>query len=44
MGIKSPLEMYQRAMDEMLEGLDHANAIMDNILVAGATSHTMIQS
>ena len=35
MGIKSALEMYQRAMDEMLEGLDHAYAIMDDILVAG---------
>ena len=27
--------MYQRAMDEMLEGIDHAYAIMDDILVAG---------
>ena len=35
MGIKSGLEMYQRAMDEMLEGLDHAYAIMDDKLVAG---------
>ena len=35
MGIKSSLEMYQRAMDEMLEGLDHAYAIMDDTLVAG---------
>ena len=34
MGIKTALEMYQRAMDEMLEGLDHAYAIMDDILVA----------
>ena len=34
-GIKSALEMYQRAMDEMLEGIDHAYAVMDDILVAG---------
>ena len=34
-GIKSAPEMYQRAMDEMLEGKDHAYAIMDDILVAG---------
>ena len=34
-GIKSAPEMYQRAMDEMLEGIDHAYAIMDDILVAG---------
>ena len=34
-GIKSAPEMYQRAMNEMLEGIDHAYAIMDDILVAG---------
>ena len=34
-GIKSAPEMYQRAMDEMLEGIDHAYAIMDDTLVAG---------
>ena len=34
-GIKSAPEMYQRALDEMLEGIDHAYAIMDDILVAG---------
>ena len=35
-GIKSAgPEMYQRAMDEMLEGIEHAYAIMDGILVAG---------
>ena len=34
-GIKSAPEMYQRAMDEMLEGTDHAYTIMDDILVAG---------
>ena len=34
-GIKSAPEMYQRAMDEMLEGIDHAYAIMDDILIAG---------
>ena len=33
--IKSAPEMYQRAMNEMLEGIDHAYAIMDDILVAG---------
>ena len=27
--------MYQRAMDEMLEGIDHAYAIMDDILIVG---------
>ena len=34
-GIKSAPEMYQRAMDEMLEGIDHAYEIMDDVLVAG---------
>ena len=34
-GIKSAPEMYQRAINEMLEGIDHAYAIMDDILVAG---------
>ena len=34
-GIKSAPEMYQRAMDDMLEGIDHAHAVMDDILVAG---------
>ena len=34
-GIKSAPEMYQRAMNEMLEGIDHASAIMDDLLVAG---------
>ena len=39
-GIKSAPEMYQRAMDEMLEGIDHALAIMDDILIAGRdTAH-----
>ncbi len=33
-GIKSAPEMYQRAMDEMLEGIEYAHAIMDDILVA----------
>ena len=32
--------MYQRAMDEMLEGIDHAFAIMDDILITGRdTAH-----
>ncbi len=34
-GIKSASEMYQRAMDEMLEGIEYAHAIMNGILVAG---------
>ena len=34
LGIKSAPEMYQRAMDEMLEGIDHAYAIMDDILIS----------
>ena len=34
-GIKLAPEMYQRAMDDMLEGIDHAHAVMDDILVAG---------
>ena len=39
-GIKSAPEMYQRAMDEMLEGIDHAFAMMDDILIAGRdTAH-----
>ena len=39
-GIKSAPEMYQRAMDETLEGIDHAFAIMDDILIAGRyTTH-----
>ena len=33
--IKSAPEMYQRAMDEMMEDIDHAYAIMDDILIAG---------
>ena len=33
--IKLAPETYQRAMDEMLEGLDHAFAIMDDILIVG---------
>jgi len=32
---KSAPELYQRAMDEMLEDIDHAYAIMDDILIAG---------
>ena len=34
-GIKSAPELYQRAMDEMLEDTDHAYTIMDDILIAG---------
>ncbi|PFX30265.1 Retrovirus-related Pol polyprotein [Stylophora pistillata] len=34
-GIKSAPELHQRAMDEMLEDIDHAYAIMDDILIAG---------
>ena len=36
-GMKSAPEMYQRTMNEMLEGIDHAYAIMDNILITGRT-------
>jgi len=32
---KSAPELYQRAMDEMLEDIDHEYAIMDDILIAG---------
>ena len=39
-GIESAPEMYQRAMEEMLQGIDHAYAIVDDKLVAGRdTSH-----
>jgi transposase InsO family protein len=34
-GIKSAPEIYQRIMDTMLEGIEGAKAIMDDILVAG---------
>ena len=34
-GIKSAPEMYQRAMDDILEGVDNARTFMDGILVAG---------
>ena len=34
-GIKSAPEMYQRTMNEMLEGINHAYAIMDDILITG---------
>ena len=34
-GIKLAPELYQRAMNEMLEDIDHAYAIMDDILIAG---------
>lgn len=33
--IKSAPETYQKAMDEMLKGIDNAFAIMDDILIAG---------
>ena len=36
-GIKSAPEIYQRIMDEMLEDIDGARAIMDDILIAGKT-------
>ena len=39
-GIESAPEMYQRAMEEMLQGIDHAYAIVDDKLAAGRdTSH-----
>ena len=34
-GIKSAPGLYQRAMDEMVEGIEYAHSIMDDILVAG---------
>lgn len=34
-GIKSAPEIFRRAMDEMLESIDHPFAIMDDILVTG---------
>lgn len=34
-GIKSTEEIYQRIMDQMLEGIEEAFAIMDDILIAG---------
>ena len=34
-GIKSAPEIYQRIMDRMLEGIEGATAIMDDILVVG---------
>ena len=36
-GIKSAPEIYQRIMDQMLEGILGASAIMDVILVAADT-------
>ena len=43
-GLRSAPEMYQRAMNEMLEGIDHAYAIMDDILVAGRDIAHLTQS
>jgi hypothetical protein len=34
-GIKSAPEMYQRAIGDMVEEIEYAHAIMDDILVAG---------
>ena len=34
-GVKSAPEIFQKAMDRMLEGIEEAKAIMDNILVGG---------
>ena len=39
--IKSAPEIYQRIMDEMLEDIDGARAIMDDILIAGKTHKNM---
>ena len=36
-GIKSAPEIFQRIMDNMLEDIDGARAVMDDILVAGRT-------
>lgn len=35
---KSNPEMYLRTMNEILKGIDHAYAIMDDILIAGYAS------
>ena len=34
-GVKSAPEIFQRKMDEMLEGIEGARAVLDDILVAG---------
>ena len=34
-GVKTAPEMYQTAMDDILEAVDHARAFMDDILMAG---------
>ena len=34
-GIKSAPELYQRVMDSMLEDIEGATAIMDDIIIAG---------
>lgn len=34
-GIKRAPEIFQRIMDQVLEGIDRATAIMDDILIAG---------
>lgn len=36
-GIKSSPEIYQKIMDQMLDGISHAAAIIDDILIAGRT-------
>ena len=36
-GIKSAPELYQRVMDSMLEDIEGATAIMDDIIIAGKT-------
>lgn len=34
-GIKSAPEVFQRIMDDMLSGIEHSRAVMDDIVVAG---------
>jgi len=36
-GIKCAPEIFQRIMDQMLEGIDGATGVMDNILIAAST-------
>ena len=38
-GIRCASEIYQRIMDQMLEGVNGAYAIIDDILIAGRDVH-----
>ena len=43
-GLKCSLEIFQRSMDQILEGIEWATAMMDDILVAGCDISTMAMS